>query len=151
MPLPPISLQGRALRALALREYTRAELAAKLQPHEEAPGQLAQVLDRLQAKDFLNDQRAADALVHRKASRQGASRVLYALRAKGVDASTVQAAAQQLKATEQARAQEVWRRKFGAPPADSAERARQMRFLASRGFAGDVVRRVVAGVDEGCD
>ena len=49
---------------------------------------------------------------------------------------------QQARGTELARAQEVWRRRFGHPPADAAERARQMRFLAGRGFEGDIIRRV---------
>jgi regulatory protein len=56
-----------------------------------------------------------------------------------------------LRGTELARAREVWRRKFGVPPQEAAERARQMRFLAGRGFSGDVVRRVVSGADDGID
>ena len=46
------------------------------------------------------------------------------------------------------RASEVWRRRYGEVAADASERARQMRFLASRGFSGDVIRRIVAGRDE---
>jgi regulatory protein len=51
----------------------------------------------------------------------------------------------QLKSTELARAREVWARKFDAPPADAAERGKQARFLAARGFDGEVVRRVLSG------
>ena len=46
------------------------------------------------------------------------------------------------------RAREIWRKKFGQAAADASERARQIRFLVSRGFAADVVRRVVQGADE---
>jgi regulatory protein len=55
----------------------------------------------------------------------------------------------QARATELERATAVWQRRFGSPAAEPAERARQMRFLAGRGFEGDVIRRVVAGSDDG--
>jgi regulatory protein len=54
----------------------------------------------------------------------------------------------QLRPTEVDRAREVWRKKFGSPPADAAERGKQMRFLAGRGFAGDTIHRVVSGAGE---
>jgi regulatory protein len=60
----------------------------------------------------------------------------------------VQEAVAQLRATEVERAREVWRKKFGTPPVDAGERGRQMRFLASRGFGGEAIRRVVAGATE---
>lgn len=140
-----LSLKGRALRALASREHTRAEIAAKMKSHEEEPGQLDKILDELQAKGFINDQRAADAMLHRRAGKLGTSRVLQELKAKGVDADMLADAAQQLKGTELARAREVWRKKFGEPAADADQRAKQMRFLAGRGFAPEVIRRVVTG------
>lgn len=147
---PALTLKGRALRALASREYTRAEITAKLKAFGEEPGQLDRILDELQAKDFINDQRAADSLIHRRAGRLGTSRVLHELRAKGVDAATVSQAASQLKATELARATEVWRKKFGDSATDESQRVKQMRFLAGRGFAPEVIRRVVSGSDD-CD
>jgi recombination protein RecA len=116
----------------------------------EEPGQLDKILDELQAKDFINDQRAADSLIHRRAGRLGTSRVLHELRGKGVDAATVSQAASQLKATELARATEVWRKKFGESATDASQRVKQMRFLAGRGFAPEVIRRVVSGSDD-CD
>ena len=39
----------------------------------------------------------------------------------------------------------VWQQKFGQPPATPQERMKQMRFLASRGFGGEVVSKVVKG------
>lgn len=143
------SLKSRALRYLSMREHSRFELLQKLAPFEEVPGELALALDDLEAKGFISDQRAAESLVRRRGSRLGASRVLYELRAKGLDAETVQAATVELKTTELARAQEVWRKKFGVPPVNPVARMKQMRFLAGRGFAGDVVGRVVPWVDTG--
>ena len=65
------------------------------------------------------------------------------LRSKGLDDDLVRATAERLRATELERAQAVWRQRFGSVATDPQERARQMRFLAARGFSGDVVRRVV--------
>nr|WP_285887044.1 recombination regulator RecX [Hydrogenophaga intermedia] len=142
------SLKGRALRLLAQREHSRAELLRKLAPHEEAPGELAQALDELQAKGFIDEQRVIDSVIHRRAARLGASRVRQELQAKGLPPEAVAQAVDGLRGTEVDRAREVWRKKFGRAPADAAERARQMRFLAARGFGGESIRRVVAGADE---
>ncbi len=67
------------------------------------------------------------------------------LQAKGLDAALVTEALQRLKGTELERAREVWRRKFDALPHDAATRAKQSRFLAARGFGGEVIRKVLAG------
>jgi len=52
---------------------------------------------------------------------------------------------QGLRETERERAQELWQRKFGALAQDQKERARQYRFLASKGFSADVVSKIVGG------
>jgi regulatory protein len=70
------------------------------------------------------------------------------LQAKGLPAEAIAQAVQNLRSTELERARDVWRKKFGAQPLDAAERAKQIRFLVSRGFAPEVVRRVVAGADD---
>ena len=142
------SLKGRALRLLSQREHSRVELERKLAPHEEVPGELAKALDELQARDFINDGRAVESVVHRRAGKLGAARVRQELAAKGLSGEAVAEAMAQLKDTELSRAQEVWRKKFGQPPADPTERARQMRFLITRGFNAEVVRKVVKGDDE---
>ena len=146
MPLlGPLSLKGRALRLLSGREHSRAELERKLAAHEEEPGQLARVLDQLQSRDFINEQRVVDSVVHRRSAKLGALRIRQELQAKGLDSEKVQQAVAQLKATELARALAVWARKFDALPTDAAERGKQARFLAARGFGGEVVCRVLSG------
>ena len=143
------SLKGRALRLLARREHSRAELERKLAAFEEVPGTLAQALDALQAKDFINEQRVVDSVVHRRAPRLGAGRVRQELERKGLDREAVASAVAALASTELARARYVWQKRFGGTAAvDAADRARQMRFLASRGFSGEVVRRVVNAPDD---
>jgi regulatory protein len=148
MAFGQLSLKGRALKLLAAREHSRAELERKLAAHETEPGQIARALDELQAKGFLDEQRVVDSLVHRRAGRLGAARIRQELQAKGLDAQKVADALEGLKASETERAREVWRRKFGAPPADAAERARQSRFLAARGFGGEAIRQVLSGAGE---
>ena len=145
---PPISLKGRALRLLSAREHSRAELERKLIRFEEVPGTLAQALDELQAKHFIDEQRVLDSVVHRRAAKLGAARIQRELQAKGLAPQAVADAVSHLRATELMRAREVWRKRFGEPAIDLQTRARQMRFLASRGFGGEVIRRVVAGADE---
>lgn len=151
MPAPPLSLKGRALRYLAAREHSRLELERKLAHHAEDPAELARVLDELTAKGYISEQRVAESVMHRRAARLGTARVLGELRAKGLSAAVVDAAAEELRATEWERARAVWERKFGTPPQDPAARARQMRFLAARGFSGDTVRRVLKDAGRAAD
>ncbi len=145
MDRPQLSLKGRALRLLSSREHSRAELERKLAPREEEPGQLRRVLDELQAKGFIDEQRVAESVLHRRSPRLGAARIRQELQAKGLDAELVAQAVAGLKSTELQRAREVWRRKFDALPADAAERGKQARFMAARGFDGEVIRRVLSG------
>ena len=142
---PQLSLTGRALRLLSGREHSRAELQRKLAPHEETPGELAAVLDKLAAKDLQSDQRAIDSLVHRRSAKLGTQRLRQEMQSKGMDPQAVAQAVALLRTSEQARALEVWRKKFGSPAATPAERAKQVRFLASRGFGGEAIARVVSG------
>ena len=141
-PAPQLSLKGRALRLLSQREHSRAELERKLAAHEEEPGTLVRALDELQAKGFISEERVVESVIHRRASKLGTARVQQELAAKGLSSESMIEALEQLRSTEFERAREVWSRKFGEPASDPKERARQMRFLLSRGFAAEVVRKV---------
>ena len=143
MAAAPISLKGRALRYLAGREHSRAELVRKLAPHEEEPGQIERVLDDLQAKDFISEARMVASVINRRAASLGGARLRQELQAKGIDPERVRAAVAELKDTELERAQAVWRKRFGEAATDTKQWARQVRFLMARGFSADVVRSVV--------
>jgi regulatory protein len=145
-----LSLKGRALRLLAAREYSRAELVRKLAQFEEEPGQLEKALDELQGKGFIDEQRVADSVVHRRAPRAGAARIRQELVGKGLAPELVAEAVASLQATELERAREVWLKKFGTPAPDALQRARQTRFLLARGFSATVISRVLrqAGAGE---
>jgi regulatory protein len=154
MAFGALSVKGRALRYLAQREHSRAELERKLTRHVEdmpeasAQMQIAAALDELAAKGLLSDARTAESVLAGAGQRFGARRLKQTLQAKGLDAALVASTLQSARATELERAREVWRRRFGNPPADAAERARQMRFLLGRGFESDVVRRVIGAGDD---
>ena len=139
------SLKGRALRLLSGREHSRAELMQKLQRFEEEPGSLVQALDELQAKGFINEQRVIESVLYRRAAKLGTARIRQELQGKGLEPQAVSAALAGLQASEHERALAVWQKKFGTVAADGADAARQMRFLAARGFNAEVIRRVVAG------
>ena len=142
------SLKGRALRLLSQREHSRQELERKLRPFEEVPGELAAALDLLQAKDFINEQRVVESVVNRRASKLGAARIQQELQSKGIEGQAIQEAMHAVRESELERAREVWRKKFGQPATDANGRAKQMRFLLTRGFATEAVHRVVQGEDD---
>lgn len=139
------SLKARALRALARREYSRAELERKLAPHAAGAAELAQLLDRLMEAGLLSNERFAESLVHRRAAVRGAAVIRHELRAHGLSDEAVAQHVHALEGSEFERAHALWQRRFGTVPESPKDRARQMRFLLARGFAPDVVRRVVGG------
>ena len=146
-PVKPatLSLRGRALRLLSQREHSRAELSAKLRPHCDAPDELEALLTDLESSGWLDDKRASDSLVHRKAARFGVARIKQDLQAKGMSPDLIAAALDGLRDSEAPRAQAVWKKKFGTPAQTPTERAKQMRFLLTRGFNAGVASRVVSG------
>ena len=143
------SVKGRALRYLAQREHSRAELERKLARHVEdtpeasAAAQIAAALDELTAHGLLSEARVAASVLNSQAPRYGTRRLKQTLQAKGLDPALVASTLQQARGSEFERALDIWRRRFGTAAASAAERARQMRFLAGRGFEGDVIRRVM--------
>lgn len=101
------------------------------------------VLDELVALKFLSDERMAESLVRSTSARFGSARLAQDMQRKGLSEGLVAEVLAPLADTEQERAQELWNRRFGKPPADLKERARQYRFLMSRGFSARVVSAVV--------
>jgi SOS response regulatory protein OraA/RecX len=104
------------------------------------------LLDWLVANKYLSETRFVEGRVNARASKQGTPMIEHELSRHGLVLAPEQAAA--LRETEFARAQALWQRKFGEVAADARSRAKQARFLAARGFAGDVVRRIVGGEEE---
>jgi regulatory protein len=130
---------------LSQREHSRHELRAKLlRLAGDEPGEVEALLDQLAARGHLSDARFVESRVHARQPRFGTRRIELELRQHGVAPDP--GLRQQLRATEMARAIEVWRKKFGGRhAADAAGRAKQVRFLAARGFSAEVVHKIVAG------
>ncbi|WP_396329014.1 recombination regulator RecX [Burkholderia anthina] len=145
---PPRSLKGRALGYLSRREYSRTELARKLAPYVGEDASVEPVLDALEKDGWLSDARFAESLVHRRASRVGVARIVSELKRHAVGDSLVEEVNAQLRETELTRAQAVWRKKFGALPQTPAERAKQARFLAARGFSSATIVKLLKVGDD---
>ncbi|HMM84945.1 MAG: regulatory protein RecX [Gammaproteobacteria bacterium] len=156
--MPALSLKARALQWLAQRDHSRSELRGKLlrlaaaarragsPPDDDDPAARAAevdaLLDELQRQGWLDERRFVESRVNTRAPRFGNVRIRSELSRLGVSLDADADAA--LRASEVERARAVWARKYQArAPADAAERARQMRFLAGRGFSAEVIRRVV--------
>lgn len=164
------SLKARAIGLLAQREHSRAELRRKLlrieqqrmqmaaarpadeagspplaAPEEDGETREASVdalLEALAAEGYLDETRFVESRVHLRARRFGTQRIQQELAQHGLKLDADQQAA--LRETELERAREVWLKRFGAEPStEPSERARQTRFLLARGFAPDLVRRLL--------
>lgn len=149
-----MTLYERAIACLARREYSRAELARKLAAHIESaesaegvdPADLiAVVLDQLEAGNLLSDARYAEMLGHSRAGRHGSLRLRQELKQGGVSEQDSEVPLAEAQASDLEHCRAVWQRKFGALPVDLKDRARQTRFLLSRGFPGRVVAQVLKG------
>jgi len=140
---PELSLRARALQCQARREHSRAELSAKLLPHVQEGDDLEALLDDFAKRNWLSDERTAEQVVQHRRSRFGIQRITHELRQKGISEELISAALPELKDSELAAAREVWQRKFGSLPLDAKEKARQMRFLQSRGFGLEVIFQVL--------
>lgn len=152
MPTPstpdPARLRERALALLARREHSRAELVRKLAQAGYARDDIAPLLDEFEQKHWLSDRRFAESWVADHRARSGSVKLAYDLRQRGVDDAIIEAVLGEHRDSELERARDVWRKKFGAPPVGAAEKAKQIRFLQSRGFTPEAIRRAIGGTAE---
>ncbi len=138
-----LSLRERALRHLARRDHSRAELARKLSAHGSAD-EVEAVLTRMSELELQSDPRFAAAWVRTKSARFGGTRLRNELVRRGVDKDLIdETIASECTEPELDRARTVWHSRFRALPADRREWARQARFLHTRGFATDVICKLL--------
>lgn len=143
-PAPePGKLRERALRLLARREHSRSELARKLETAGFDRAEIAVLLGEFETRNWLSDRRFAESWVADHRARAGSVKLAYDLRQRGVGDAIIEAVLNENRDSEFERARAVWEKKFGSTPADAPEKARQMRFLQSRGFAAEVIRRII--------
>jgi regulatory protein len=122
------------------REHSRAELARKLAPHAESPQALETVLDDLALRKQLSDDRYAEARTHSLSRKYGAAKIRHDLKAHGV-ADAVADRVSSEGDFEKAKA--IVARKYREPATTREEKAKRARFLQSRGFSYDVIRRLI--------
>lgn len=145
MAAPQLSLKGRALRFLSMREHSRLELKRKLSKYAEEGDDVDALLDFLEKNNWLSQERFSESLIHRRAARYGNSRIVAELQSHGVAGEALQQLRCGLADSEVARASDVWQRKFGAVATDAEGRGKQMRFLMQRGFSQKAVRAAMRG------
>ena len=148
--MPESDLRARALRLLARREHSRAELRAKLAlgvEDAEAAEAIDRLLDALEGERLLSDARYAQARVESRAARYGNARLRQELRQCGIEGEAATAALA-AGGNERERCRAVWLKKYGTAASDAAERAKQMRFLQTRGFAMETIRQVITGIED---
>ena len=143
-----MSLKARALKYLSAREHSRLELARKLSRYAQEGDDVEALLDALEAARLLSETRFSESLVRRRVARFGNSRILSELQMHGIDGEAINNIKTSLSQDEGERAVEVWRRKFGHPPVDAAERAKQMRFLQQRGFSHSAIQAAMRAAPE---
>lgn len=143
-PDTPVELRARALRLLARREHSRAELGRKLSGHAETPEALELLLIDLEKRKQLSDERYAEERVRSLSRKYGAARIRQDLKAKGVDRETIDRISSE---GELERARGILARKYREPAATREERAKRGRFLMSRGFSSDIIRSLLSSRD----
>ena len=142
----PKSLRQRALEYLGKREYSYAELGQKLKTYlEEDEGfeVITAILEDFKTRGWLSDARFTEQIVHARSHKFGSAKIANELREKGVSQDLISDAIEKVKEKELDNAKEIWRKKFKKSPDSRDEWARQARFLQSRGFDFDVIKRVL--------
>jgi regulatory protein len=136
------TVEAAAVRLLARREHSRAELGRKL-AERGAPGELVdEVLSELAERRLQSDERYAESLVTSRIGRgQGPVRIRHELAERGVAGAHIDEALAAAAADWHQLARNTRIRRFGSePPEGWTERARQARFLEYRGFTGEQIR-----------
>lgn len=145
-----LSLKARAVRYLARREYSRLELRQRLHSYlseAETEDDLDSILDDLEQKGYLSDDRFARLKVRSRSARYGNARIAYELKTSGVSTEVIEQALSEVAESEANRARQLWLKRFGRSPQDFKERSQQMRYLLSRGFSMEVARKVINADD----
>lgn len=140
----PGDLRERALRLLARREHSRAELARKLEFVGFAAGEIAPLLNEFEEKNWLSDRRFAESYVADHRAKAGRIKLGHELRQRGVSDSIIEAALSKEDESELERARKVWQKKFGSAPRETSDKIRQMRFLQQRGFTSAIIRETLS-------
>ena len=140
---PPRTLKAQAVAYLARREYSRTELRSRLLKGDVSGEAVDAALDELAAAGLLSDARFAHAVVRQKSGAYSRRAISETLKAKGMTADEAAGALAGHEIDDADAMVALWRRRFAAAPRNDREKARQVRFLQSRGFALSAIFRLL--------
>ena len=137
------------MRLLARREHSSAELRRKLLARGYPADLIDPVLEELAAHNQLNESRYGEEFVHSRVTRgQGPLKIRVELRQRGLSGSQIEQALASAGVHWGRLAVDVRTKRFGAAkPRDFSERAKQGRFLESRGFSSEHIRSALGEDD----
>ncbi len=127
-----------AMDLLARREHSRRELQQKLAARFSDRVLIDNEIDKLCSERLQSDSRFAEVYLHSRAQRlYGPARIRAELRERGIAEAIIAAAFASAEIDWSANLRQLEANKYGRkPPADIKERAKRLRFLQYRGFAG---------------
>jgi len=136
-------IEQTAMRLLSAHDHSISQLRHKLLKRNYAADEIEQVLEELQQRNLLNDQRYAEYYVSFRSARgYGPVRIQQELREKGISEQLAESALQSLEDEWHTILNDALHKKFGQRPAlNFAERAQRARFLEYRGFASWMIRQ----------
>lgn len=142
----PVEARKKAMDYLARREYGRTELIDKLARFGFAADVADDAVAQLVEDNLQSDERYTEAFVASRINQgKGPVKIRTELRGRGIAGPIVDSAIERADHDWYAAACSVREKKFGAElPADFNEKARQMRFLQSRGFDSDHIQSAVS-------
>lgn len=142
MAKKPRSIREAAMNYLSRREHSIYELSQKLQQKDYESDDIAAALVRLTEQGLLSDYRFTEAFINQRISRgSGPLKIRAELRQKGVSDDIITEFLNERDEQWLKSAQSVRIKKYGEElPVDLKEKARQSRFLQSRGFSTEQTR-----------
>ena len=145
-PPEPSSARDSALRALGRREHSAEQLRRKLESRGYDESTAAEAVGELSERGWQSDSRFAEMLIRSRVS-QGYGRMYIEgnLRVAGVPDAEAAAVLEAADCDWTQAAIDLHARKFGAAPETMADRNKQYRYLASRGFTSDQIRKAMKG------
>lgn len=145
-----LNLREKALAMLARREHSELEIRRKLGAYATSEddvtafgNEIDNIITDFKKRGWLSQERFTEQVLHARKRKFGSVRIAHELRENGIEPHVVEEAIATLKSDELSNAKEIWRKKFKASPTSRDEWAKQARFLQSRGFSFDVIKKVL--------
>jgi regulatory protein len=139
----PVTLRAQAISLLARREYARSDLEQRLIAKGAPRSEVGVVLDELVAQGYLSDARYARAMATQKAGGYSRRSIAEGLKSKGIARTDIERALVEAETDDEKALRALWQRRYGKPPVDEREKARQVRFLQTRGFALSAILKLL--------